>query len=181
MTATEVKQAKAKDKDYKKPDGSGLYLLVKKNGSKYWRLKYRLLKKEKLLAIGVYPAVSLAQARAARDDARKLIAEGIDPNSVKQAEQLAKGDSEANSFKLIASEWFLQKMTDKSKSHKDRTWRALEKDLFPALGSRPITGITPPELLKALRKVESRGAIETAKRATNSRANISLCRGHWSR
>ena len=165
LTATAVKQAKPREKDYKLADGGGLFLLIKKNGSKYWRLKYRFTGKEKLLALGVYPSISLADSRELREEARKLIANNVDPNEVKRAQKANQGEAEANSFKVIATEWFNQRMNDKSQGHQRRVWRALEKDLFISLANRPIANITPPDLLTTLRKIESRGAIETAHRA----------------
>jgi Phage integrase central domain/Arm DNA-binding domain len=165
LTATAVKQAKAKNKPYKLSGGKGLYLLINPNGAKYWRLKYRYGGKEKVLALGVYPDVSLAQANDKRDDARKLLAQNVDPNEDKKAQKLARIREGGNRFETIATEWFKTKMQDLSKSHQSRTWRALEKDLFPQIGRRPINEITPPELLLALRKIEARGAIETAHRA----------------
>lgn len=164
LTDTKVKQAKPKDKDYKLSDEKGLFLLVKTNGSKYWRLKYRFAKKEKLLALGVYPEVTLKEARNSRDKARQLLREGTDPGAARRAEKLAVFEAGENSFKAVASEWFQVKMERKSKSYRDRSLRALEKNLYPAIGQRPISEITPPELLACLRKIESRGALEMAKR-----------------
>lgn len=172
LSATTVKQAKPKEKDYKLTDERGLFLLVKTNGSKYWRQKYRFGGKEKLIAHGVYPDISLARARELRDEARTQIANGTDPNAVKRAQKWNMGVDGANSFRTVATEWFQTRMCDKSKSHQDRTWRALEKDLFPTLGNQPISGITAPELLYTLRKIESRGAIETAHRAKQTAGQI---------
>ena len=165
LTATAVKQAKPKEKDFKLSDEKGLFLLIKRNGSKYWRQKYRFGGKEKSLALGVFPDVSLKDARDRRDDARKLLSNGVDPSDIKRAKKISDGDAAANSFEVVAKEWFETRMRDKSKSHQDRTWRALEKDLFPSLRSRAVTSITAPDLLAALRKIERRGAIETAHRA----------------
>jgi integrase len=172
LSATQVDKAKPQDKDYKLSDEKGLFLLVKPSGSKYWRLKYRFVGKERLLAIGVYPDVSLKDARAARDEARKLLAQGIDPSAEKQARKLASHQSAANSFEAVAREWLLVKMSDKSKTHQDRTRSALEKDLFPYLGSKPIADITPIELLSTLRRIERRGAIETAHRAKQTAGQV---------
>lgn len=165
LSATAVKQAKPKEKDYKLSDEKGLFLLIKRNGSKYWRQKYRYGGKEKLLALGVYPDVSLKDARDRRDDARKLLSNDIDPSDIKRAKKISGGETAANSFEVVAKEWFETRMRDKSKSHQDRTWRALEKDLFPSLRNRAVASITAPDLLAALRKIERRGAIETAHRA----------------
>jgi integrase len=165
LTATAVKQAKAKEKPYKLSGGKGMYLLINTNGSKYWRLKYRFAGKEKVLALGVYPDLSLSDANDKRDDARKLLAKNIDPGEDKKAQKLARVREGENLFEIVAVDWFKTKMGDKSQSHQNRVWRALEKDLFPQIGRRPINGITPPDLLVALRKIEARGAIETAHRA----------------
>lgn len=164
LTATKIKQAKAQGKDYKLADEKGLFLLIKNNGAKYWRMKYRFAGKEKALALGVYPEVSLKEARTGRDRARQQLRDGIDPGAARRAEKLANVEAGANSFKAIATEWFEVKMCDKSKSYRERSLRALEKDLYPAIGKRPISEITPPELLACLRKIESRGALESAKR-----------------
>ena len=163
LTATAVKQAKPKTKPYKLADGGGLYLHVKPNG-KYWRYKYRFANKEKLLALGVYPDTSLADVRKLHQAARKSLADGIDPNNHKQAERAAHQGALANSFEVIALEW-LQKRGTKSQSTEQRQNSLLKNDLFPYIGKRPIADIKAPELLKALRRIESRGAIETAHRA----------------
>lgn len=167
LTDRQAVCAKPEARDYKLTDEKGLFLLVKRNGAKYWRLKYRLLGKEKMLALGVYPEVSLKEARAARDSARKLISDGIDPSAEKQARKALHTESAANSFEALGREWFSTKMTDKSQTHQDRTWRLLEKDIFPWLGRRPIAEISAPDLLQVLRRIEKRGALETAHRAKN--------------
>lgn len=172
LSATQVDKAKSQEKDYKIADGNGLYLLVKTSGAKYWRLKYRFAGKERLLAIGVYPDISLKDARLARDEARRQLAQGIDPSAEKQARKLASNQSAANSFEVIAREWLAVKMYDKSESHRDRTRNALEKDLFPYIGSKPIADITPLDLLGTLRRIEKRGAIETAHRAKQTAGQV---------
>ena len=172
LTATEVKQAKSKDKPYKLADGGGLYLLVNPKGAKYWRYKYRYAGKEKTLALGVYPEVPLKAARQKHLAGRDQLSQGIDPGEQRKVEKLTRHIASAESFEAIAREWFATKMSDKSESHANRTIRALEKDLFPALGSRPIATITSPELLAALRRIESRGAVETAHRAKQTAGQI---------
>lgn len=164
LTDVRVRTAKPAEKDYKMADERGLFLLVKKNGSKYWRMKYRIAGKEKLLAIGVYPDVSLASARQSRDEARSMLAQGIDPMEHKKAVKAAFHESASNSFEIIAREWLGNRKPGSEKSDA-RIKRILEKDLFPAMGSRPIADITPPELLRALRRMESRGVLETAHKA----------------
>jgi integrase len=172
LTAIAANQAKPKDKPYKLSDEKGLYLHVMPKGFKYWRMKYRFAGKEKILALGVHPETSLKEARAKRDEARKLLANDIDPSEAKKATKAAQSQAGQNSFEVIALEWFGRMMADKSKNHQDRTKRALEKDLFPVLGNRPIDSITPPDLLKALRRIESRGAVETAHRAKQTAGQI---------
>ena len=161
LTATAVKQAKSKEKQYKLFDGRGLFLLVHPNGSKYWRFKYRYAGKEKGLALGVYPDVSLANARQRHQQAREAVANGIDPGEVLKVEKLTRHLAAADTFEALAREWFSIKMCDRSESHQKRTMRALERDLFPVLGSRPVSSITAPELLAALQRIQDRGAIET--------------------
>lgn len=172
LSATQVEKAKPQEKDYKLPDGNGLYLLVKTSGARYWRLKYRFTGKERLLAIGVYPDVSLKDARLAKDEARRQLAQGIDPSAEKQARKLAGNQSAANSFEVIAREWLAIKMADKSESHRDRTRNALEKDLFPYIGRKPIAELTPLDLLGTLRRIEKRGAVETAHRAKQTAGQV---------
>jgi integrase len=164
LTDTTCKNAKAKDKPYKLADEKGMFLLINPNGSKYFRLKYRIDGKEKLLALGVYPQISLKQAREKRDEAKQQLADGIDPNDNKKAVKLARADNAANSFEVLAREWFERNMTDKSESHQKRTLGMLERDVLPFLGSKPIADIKAPELLAVLRKIEERGAIESAHR-----------------
>ena len=166
LTDTTCKNAnaKAKDKPYKLADEKGMFLLINPNGSKYFRLKYRIDGKEKLLALGVYPQISLKQAREKRDEAKQQLADGIDPNDNKKAVKLAKADNAANSFEVLAREWFERNMTDKSESHQKRTLGMLERDVLPFLGSKPIADIKAPELLAVLRKIEEHGAVESAHR-----------------
>ncbi len=165
LTATEVKQAKAQRKPYKLPDGGGMFLLINPNGGKYWRLKYRHVGKEKLLALGVYPDVSLAEARNRRTTAREKLASNIDPGEIKKVEKLTRHLAIADSFEAVATEWYQSKLQNKSDSYRDRTRRLLKNDLYPSLGSRPISQITSAELLVVLRKVEARGAVDMAHRA----------------
>lgn len=163
LTATEAKQAQPREKDYKLFDEKGLFLLVKKNGSKYWRFKYRFNGKEKLLAIGVYPEITLAHARKERDEARVKIRNGIDPSAAKQPA----GDT----FEAIAREW-LRCRGKKSETGDARLITILEKDLLPTLGHRTAKDITPPDLLATIRLIERRGAIETGRRANQYAGQI---------
>ncbi|MCI2402630.1 tyrosine-type recombinase/integrase [Serratia sp. PGPR-27] len=160
LTDIKVKTAKPMDKAYKLTDGGGMYLLVKPNGSKYWRLKYRFVGKEKMLSIGVYPDVSLADARQKRDEARKVLAAGGDPGEVKKADKLAQKLSTENTFEAITREWHKQKADRWSLRYRDEIIDTFEKDIFPYLGRRPIAEIKPMELLETLRRLEKRGALE---------------------
>lgn len=172
LTATEVKQAKPKEKAYKLADGAGLFLLVNPKGAKYWRYKYRYAGKEKMLALGVYPEVSLKLAREKHQDARQRLSKGIDPSELRKVEKLTRHIATADSFEAVALEWFNQLMPEKSKSYHDRTERILRKDLFPVLGNRPIKSITSPELLASLRRIEARGANDIAHRAKQTAGQI---------
>ena len=165
MSLTDVKIAKAKPQ--KKPqtmfDGGGLYLLITPTGGKLWRFKYRFEGKEKLLALGAYPAISLADARERRASARKQLGNGIDPASVKKAQKQADTE-ETETFEVVAREWHTKFTPTWAVSHADTTISRMERDLFPWIGKRPISEIKAPELLGALRRVESRGALESARR-----------------
>lgn len=172
LTATAVKQATPRDKPYKLSDGKGMFLLINPKGAKYWRMKYRFGGKEKTLALGVYPEISLAEAREKVDQARKLLRDNQDPGVAKKLKRLHQYQEETNSFEAVAREWFETKMTDRSQRHKQRTIAALEKDLFPQIGNRPISQIIAPELLMALQKIQARGAIETAHRAKQTAGQI---------
>jgi integrase len=158
LTVAAIQAAKPRQKPYKLFDQGGLFLLVHPNGGRYWRLKYRMHGREKLLALGTFPDVSLAKARARRDDARKLIADNTDPAVVKQTEKT----SSADTFKAVALEW-LAKQNLAAATIEKAKW-TFEQLLFPELGERPIRHISAPELLAALRKLEARGKIETAHR-----------------
>jgi len=164
LSDTKVRTAKGAEKEYKLSDERGLFLLVKPNGRKYWRVKYRFDGREKKLSIGAYPEISLAEARSAREAARRQIAQGVDPSQHKKATKAARMDAAANSFEVVGREW-LDKRGPKSESGDKRLRSLLERDLFPRLGNRPINDIKPPELLQVLRRIEGRGAIETAHRA----------------
>jgi len=144
-------------------DGGGLFLLVTPTGGKLWRLKYRFGGKGKLLALGSYPEVSLAEARRRRDGARKNIAQGIDPAGLRKAQKQAETE-EKETFEVIAREWHVKYTPTWAPGHAAKVFRNLERDLFPWIGSRPINEIKAPELLSALRRIESRGALDTAHR-----------------
>jgi len=164
LSAIAVKEAKPDAKAYKLSDGGGLFLLVNPSGTKYWRFKYRYTGKEKLLALGVYPDVSLKSARTNHRDAQDLLKAGIDPSAQRKAIKLTKNTAATNSFKLVALEWFSKQKPIWAENHWSKVERMMERDLFPYLGNRALNEITPPELLAVLRKIESRGALESAKR-----------------
>lgn len=149
-------------KPYRLSDEKGLYIEVAPSGGKWWRLKYRIGGKEKRLSLGIYPDVSLKDARIKRDDLRKLVAAGIDPSHTRKAEK--KSTSDQNSFEFVAREWHSKFSAHWSESHKSRTLIRLEQNAFPWLGATNINDITAPELLAVLRRIESRGALETAHR-----------------
>ncbi len=152
-------------KPYKMGDAGGLYLEVTPTGGKYWRLKYRIAGKEKRLSLGVYPDTGLAEARQRRDGARKLLAEGIDPSEHRKATRTMRAERAANSFEAVAREWYAKYAPSWHPSHSDRILRRLERDVFPWIGGRPVADVTAPELLTVLRRIEGRGALETAHRA----------------
>jgi integrase len=147
------------------PDSGGMYLQVSPAGSKRWFLKYRVGGKEKQLALGSYPAVSLTAARKASVVAKLQKAEGYDPVQVRKVEKLKAGRTEGDSFKVVALEWYKKQAPGCSESHAGRMLRQFERDLFPWIGERRMIDIHPMELLSALQKVEERGALETADRA----------------
>ncbi len=162
LSELHVKNAKPGNKQRKMADGGGLYLLVKPNGSKYWRLKYRILGKEKTLALGVYLDTSLKDAREGRDKARKLLAKGIDPSQKKQAEKAAQAGAE--SFEAVAREWHSRNKPRWSESYGKAILTRLEANIFPWLGKQSISEIEPPDVLAALRRTENRGILDTAHR-----------------
>ena len=165
LTDTAIRNAKPTDKPIKLADEKGLFLLVHPNGSKYWRMKYRVGGKEKLLSFGVYPDTGLKEARAKRDEARKLLANGAGPGEAKKAQKAASNERAANSFEVIAREWFEKHREGWAPSHAEKIIRRLEKDVFPWLGGRPVAEITAPEVLTVMRRIESRGTLDTAHRA----------------
>jgi len=160
LTDVKVRTAKPLDKPYKLADGGGLYLLVNANGSRYWRMKYRVMGREKLLSIGVYPDVSLAVARQKRDEARRSLAAGDDPGAIKKAEKQARKIATANTFESIAREWHKAKADRWSLRYREEIISTFEKDIFPYIGIKPIADIKPLELLETLKRMEKRGALE---------------------
>jgi len=172
LTDVAIRRAAPRSKSYKLFDSGGLFLLVNPSGGKWWRLKYRFAGKEKLLSLGVYPEVALADARKRRDAERKKLAERIDPAVDRKAEKAGWLEVQANSFQVIATEWIGQKKVSWSESNLFKITRRLEVDVYPWLGKRPIAQINPPELLSVLRRTESRGAIDTAHRVLQTCGQI---------
>ncbi|PLO90119.1 integrase [Klebsiella pneumoniae] len=164
LNARQVDAAKPREKAYKLADGAGLYLEVVPSGSRYWRMKYRFNGKEKRMAFGVYPAVSLAQARALRDEAKKKLAEGIDPSFAKKEEKLVRDVQLNNTFQAVALEWHGTKVARWSEGYASDIIEAFNKDIFPYIGQQPVNEIKPLVLLNVLRRMESRGATEKAKK-----------------
>ncbi len=165
LTDTAIRKAKPADKPVRMFDGGGLYLEIALTGGKLWRWKYRHGGKEKRLALGAYPAVSLADARERHAEARKLLAAGIDPSEQRKAQKVAGEERAANSFEVVALELLAIREKKMAAGSIIRERRLLEKDLAPYIGRRPVAEVTAPELLAALRKIEARGAVETAHRA----------------
>ncbi|TAM01410.1 MAG: DUF4102 domain-containing protein [Paraburkholderia sp.] len=165
LTDVGVRSAKATGKLYRLFDERGMYLEVSAAGGKWWRFKYRFDGKEKRLSLGVYPDVGLKDARERRDEMRKLLAQGVDPGENKKAKKAATLDQASNSFEVVAREWFARQSPGWAQSHADKIIQRLEKDIFPWLGIRPISEITAPELLTVIRRIEERGAKDTAHRA----------------
>lgn len=165
LTDTACKAAKPKERPYKLADGGGMYLEVMPHGSRLWRLKYRMHGKEKRLSLGAYPETTLAEARAQRDAARKLLKAGADPSQNRKDEKLQARQNADNTFRAVALEWHEHFKTRWTERYGVHLLRRMEMDLFPEIGSRPIGSITPPQLLDAMRKIESRGAHEIARRA----------------
>lgn len=164
LNARQVDAAKPRYKAHKLADGAGLYLEVVPSGSRYCRMKYRFNGKEKRMAFGVYPAVSLAQARALRDEAKKKLAEGIDPSFAKKEEKLVRDVQLNNTFQAVALEWHGTKVSRRSEGYASDIIEAFNKDIFPYIGQQPVNEIKPLVLLNVLRRMESRGATEKAKK-----------------
>jgi integrase len=166
LSDTQIRSTKPAAKALRLYDERGLYLEVTPSGGRWWRLKYRFDSREKLLSMGTYPDTGLKAAREKRDRARELLAQGIDPSDARRAEKQSRSQEVVNSFEAVAHEWHATVHVAKvSAGHAARTLIRLEQDVFPWLGGQTISEIKAPQLLQAMRRIESRGAIETAHRA----------------
>lgn len=168
LTDVKIRQAKPGPKPMRLSDGGGLYLEVVPGGGKWWRLKFRFEGKEKRLSMGVYPAVGLKEARERRDEARKLLADGIDPSIHRKAKKQAREGEIENTFEVVAREWHTKNGHTWVAEHRDGLMRRFVRDVFPWIGNRPIGDITAPELLVVIQRIEKRGALETAHRALST-------------
>lgn len=153
-------------------DAQGLYLEVLPSGGKYWRLKYRIDRKEKRLGLGVYPDVSLAAAREERDKARAQLKDGLDPSAARQDAKSASAAASASNFEAVARAWHVQWKAARSDHHADYVLRRLEADVFPEIGAKPIADLTAPMLVRVAKKIEARGALDIAKRALQTCGQI---------
>jgi integrase len=165
LTDVEIKKAKPSSKPIRMFDAGGLYLEVATSGGKLWRFKYRFNGKEKRQALGTYPDTSLAKARERRDEARRLLADGVDPSENRKVQAAAKVALAENSFEVIGREWFAKMKPEWADSHADKIMARLERDIFPWLGKRPIAEVAAVEVLTTLKRISDRGAKDTAKRA----------------
>jgi integrase len=172
LSTAKIQNATAQKKTVRLFDGRGLYLEIAPTGSRWWRFKYRFAGKEKRISLGVYPDVGLKKARDRRDEMRKLVADGIDPSAARKLQKLMALDAAANTFAAVAREWFEKHSANWEASYSVKLLARLEANIFPWLGDRPIRDIKPPELLSVLRRVESRGVLETAHRLMNYCGNI---------
>lgn len=164
LTDAEIRKTAPRETQFRMADGGGMYLEVKPSGAKYWRMKYRFDGKEKVLAIGVYPAVSLKEAREKREAAKRILATGADPNAEKKAEKRTRRLNAASSFEAVAREWHGKFAKTISESHATKNLSRLEADVFPDIGERPIADLEPPDVLDVLQKIERRGNVSTAHR-----------------
>ena len=161
LTETQAKNAKPRERAYKLPDSEGLFLLVQPNGTKLWRMKYRVAGKEKLLSFGAYPALGIAAARDKRKAAKALLAEGKDPMKAKGEVISENGDT----FYMVAKRWHENRQSALNQAHAERVWSRMERDVFPSLGQKLIHEITAPEVLDMIRRIETRGALDISRRA----------------
>ena len=172
LTETAIKKAKPGDKPIKLSDSRGMYLLVNPVGSKLWRWKYRVLGKEKVLSLGAYPDVSLAQARDGVDKARKTLAAGDDPMAKRKADKVATRTAAEDSFNAVARKWWANWKPARSEQHAGQVMRRFEANVFPYIGARPVSEIQAPELVAMLKGIEARGVSDLAKRALQTSSQV---------
>lgn len=172
LTDTAIKKLKPTDKPAKISDGKGMYLLVNPNGSKLWRLKYRAAGKEKVMALGSYPDVSLAQAREGMEKARKALAAGNDPMGQRKAAKVASKAAAVNSFESVAREWWAHWKPARTERHADQVMARFVANVFPAIGTRPVAEIQAPELVAMVKAIEGRGVNDLAKRALQTSSQV---------
>ena len=164
LTDKACKGADAKEKPYKLTDGQGMFLEIRPNGARYWRLKYRFAGKEKLLALGVYPQISLKEARDRRKEAKDLLDKNIDPMIVKKEQRLMAHVNASNTFEALAREWHANWKEDKTAKHAAAILSRFETDVFPFIGGLPVSSITPLMILEVVKKAEARAAYDVARR-----------------
>lgn len=172
LTDVSIRSAKPAEKTRRLSDDGGLYLEISPAGGKWWRFKFRVDGVEKRLSLGVYPDVGLKAARERRDELRRLLASGVDPGVNRKVQKSAKAQRAADSFEVIGREWFARSLPGWAKSHADKIIARLEGDIFPWLGAKAIAEITAPEVLSVLRRIEGRGALDTAHRARSNCSQI---------
>jgi integrase len=163
LSDTAIRNAKPQDKPFKMYDAGGLFLIVTPAGGKWWRFKYRFGGKEKLLSLGTYPDTGLKDARGKREDARKLIAQGIDPSAQRQAVKASMATA-PDSFEVVTREWFDKHISNLAPAYSKKVRALFERQIFPVFGAKPITEVEPTDVLSAARHVEQTGAIETSHR-----------------
>lgn len=168
LTDTTIRSTKPGEKPAKLADSKGLYLLLNPNGSRWWRMDYRFAGKRKTLSMGTYPDVSLKAARTRLDEARKLLTEGTDPSEYRKATKNMRQELAANTFEVIGREWYAKTAPTMAESTKQKLLRRLEVDVFPVIGHRAIAELAAPDLLAVIRRIESRGALDIAKRMHNA-------------
>jgi integrase len=172
LSDAKIRTAKPTTKTLRLFDERGLYLEVSPNGGKWWRLKYRFDGKEKRISLGVYPDVGLRAARDRRDAARALLADGVDPSQARKYQKAAPADRAADSFEIVAREWFAKYSANWAGSHSDRIMRRLERDVFPWIGRHRASEVSAPQVLQVVRRIEERGALDTAHRALQNCGQI---------
>ncbi|GAA0218646.1 tyrosine-type recombinase/integrase [Castellaniella daejeonensis] len=172
LSETAIKTAKPGEKPRKLSDEKGLYLLLRPNGGRWWRFDYRFAGKRRTISFGIYPDVSLKAARALRDEARSMVASGVDPSEQRKTEKAAATIAAANSFEDVAREWFARQKPNWAASHAEKVIQRLERDVFPWIGSRPISELSPLEMLSVVRRVEARGAKDTSHRVMQNIGQI---------